>query len=284
MDDIERRSFGERPAHEDVVEGLRVSLEDVAVALLERKGVVKICKAGGLEDVNGVGELEVVQVTEDDDVGIRIDRTDLLNESGLDRRLLVTLHLGRACRRLETSGEGLVAALRVEVVRNDEEALAVELELSSEWLAARGPGGVGRSDPSGAERQLRRTARARHGRRGGRVSTGPIDERQPAVGPEQKDLTDVPAWFATVLVVDGIDLPVAIRRSARRADRGDECPDRGRWVDHTVVGRAVVVLDLLDGDEVRCLHVVHDERREAVELRGTVARVEVLHVERRYRE
>src|SRR5207249_8557756 len=58
-------------------------------------------------------------------------------------------------------------------------------------FAARVPSGVRRIDSPGAERELRRTAGARHGRRRGRVSAGPIHEREPTVGPEQEDLADV---------------------------------------------------------------------------------------------
>ena len=264
-----------------MIERLRVSLEDVAVALGKRKRVVQIGEAGGLQTVNGFGEFKVVEVPEDHDVRVRIDRADLLNESGLDRCLLMTPHFGRTCRRLEPSGERLVAALRVEVVRDDEKTLAIEQEFRGEWLAARVPSGVRRIDSPGAERELRRTAGARHGRRRGRVSAGPIHEREPTVGPEQEDLADVPAGLAAVLVVDGVDLPIVIRRSAGVADGGDERTDRDGGIDDAVVGRAVVVLHFLDGDEVRRLHVVHDQRREVVELRGAVARVEVLHIERR---
>src|SRR5205814_8793846 len=68
------------------------------------------------------------------------------------------------------------------------------------------------------------------------------------------------------------------------ADRRDQRADRGRWIDDAVVSSSIVVLDLLDRDEVRGLHVVYDQCSERVELRRTVARIEVLHVERRDRE
>ena len=54
--------------------------------------------------------------------------------------------------------------------------------------------------------------------------------------------------------------------------------------DDAVVGRAVVVLDLLERDDVGRAEVVDDQAGEPVELRLRVARVEVLDVERRDRE
>src|SRR5207302_10977430 len=105
--------------------------------------------------VKWLDKFKDIAITKDHDVLVRIDRADLLNESGLDRCLLMTPHFGRTCRRLEPSGERLVAALRVEVVRDDEKTLAIEQEFRGEWLAARVPSGVRRIDSPGAERELR---------------------------------------------------------------------------------------------------------------------------------
>src|SRR4051794_37126656 len=55
-----------------------------------------------------------------------------------------------------------------------------------------------------------------------RRAARPIHERQPAVGPEQEALADVAAGRPAVLVVDRIDLPVLVGRSALRLDRGDQ--------------------------------------------------------------
>src|SRR5207247_10618346 len=135
----------------------------------------------------------VVEDAEDHHVRVRIDRADLLNESGFDHCLLVTLHLGRARRRLESPGERLVASLGVEVIRDDVEALAVEDELRGEGLAARVPRGVRRVDATRAERELCGTAGVRHRRRGGRVSAGPAHARETAAGPEWEDPPALPA-------------------------------------------------------------------------------------------
>src|SRR5439155_11438381 len=157
-----------------------------------------------------VRELEVVEVAKDHHLRGGVDGSNVLDESGLDGGLLVALHLRRACRRLESPRKWLVATLRVEVIRDNEETQRVEQEFRGEWLAARVPSGVRRIDSPGAERELRRTAGARHGRRRGRVSAGPIHEREPTVGPEQEDLADVPAGLAAVLVVAGGGLPIVI--------------------------------------------------------------------------
>src|SRR5439155_27142323 len=130
------------------------------------------------------------------------------------------------------------------------------------------------------EGELRRTTGVHHGRRGSRVAAWSIHEPKATICPKQKDLADVPARLAAILVVDGTDLPVVVRRDAGVADCGGERTDSGGGINGAVVGRAVVVLDFLDGDEVGRLHVVDNERREVVELRGAVARIEVLHVER----
>jgi hypothetical protein len=70
-------------------------------------------------------------------------------------------------------------------------------------------------------------------------------ERQAGVRPVQDDLADVTAGGAAVLVVHGVDLGVRVGRAARGRDRGDEVADGGGRVRHAVVGRSVVVLDLL---------------------------------------
>ena len=60
VDDVECRAPEERAANQDVIEGLRVSLEHVAVALGQRKGGVQVGQAGALEDADGLRELEVI--------------------------------------------------------------------------------------------------------------------------------------------------------------------------------------------------------------------------------
>ena len=136
------------------------------------------------------------------------------------------------------------------MIRDYVEPLRVEQEFRRERLAARVPGAVLGIDASGAERELWSPADVCHCRRGGRVATGPVDEREPAVRAEHEDRPDVPARLAAILIVQRVDLPVAVGRPAGARDGGDQRADRDRWIDHPVVRRSVVVLDLLDGDEV----------------------------------
>ena len=97
------------------------------------------------QDVHRFRELEVVDVTEDDDVGVCIDGEDRVDEVVEDLRLLMALDLGATVRRLEPPEQRLVGALRVEVVGDQEERLAAVGELAREWLAASVPRGIRRS-------------------------------------------------------------------------------------------------------------------------------------------
>src|SRR5439155_20398561 len=91
---------------------------------------------------------------------------------------------------------------------------------------------------------------------------------------------DVPARLTAVLVVDGVDVTVVVRGPARGLDRRDELVEGLVRVDDAVVGRPGVVLHLFAAEDVGRLEVVHQDRREPIELRLRIGRVEVLEVER----
>ena len=175
-----------------------------------------------LQDRDRVGELEVVDVAEHDDVGGAVDGEDRVHEVVDDLRLLVPLHLADPRRRLEATEQRIVAALGVEVVGDHEHGLAAVGELAGQRLAAGVPRGVGRIDPTGAERQLRAGRAGDDAGRCRRRSARTVDEGEPAVGAEQEADPDVPAGLPAVLVVDRVDLAPVVRRAAGRGDRGDQ--------------------------------------------------------------
>jgi len=146
----------------------------------------------------------------------------------------------------------LVAALRVEVVGDHDHAPVAELELARERLAARAPDGVRGADPSRRQRQRQLAVALDDRRPGGRAvhaRGAAVDERHPR-GVEQEHDADVAAGLAAVLVVDRVDLAPVVARAARRDDRVPQLRERLARGDHAVVGRAGVVLDLLDRDDV----------------------------------
>jgi hypothetical protein len=118
---------------------------------------------------------------------------------------------------------------------------------------------------------------ADHRRRRGGVPARPVDEEQPAVGAEEEAHVDVATWLAAVLAVHWVDLTERVRRAAGGLDCGDEHVPGVGGVRRAAVGRAVVVLDLLDRDQVRRPKVVQDQVRVSSEC-VSVARVEVLDV------
>src|SRR5262249_12785837 len=101
---------------------------------------------------------------------------------------------------------------------------------------------------------------------------------------EEESLPAVAARRAPILIVNRIDLPVQIGGSASRLDRGDQQAPCRRCIHCRVVRRTVVVLDLLDGYDVRSLEVVDDEPRKPGEFRRRVRWSQVFDVECRDRE
>ena len=272
------------PADQDLVEHLRVAFEHVRVALRLLEGQEQVLEDVALQDRQRLGELEVVEVPEDDDAGAGVDGVERVHEVVDDLRLCVPLGLRGAVRRLEAAEQRIVAALRVEVVDDCEDRLPTPAELADERLAARVERRIGRVDPARAEREFGAVRPRNHPRRRRRRSAGAVDERKAAVGAEDEADADVPTGLAAVRVVDGVDLPVGIRRAAGRRDRGHERVECRAAVDDAVVHRPVRILDLLQRDDVRRLQVRDDQPGQLVELVRRIARVEVLDVEGRHGE
>jgi hypothetical protein len=103
-----------------------------------------------LEDPDGLRELEVVQVAEDDHVRRRVCSVDLRDEVRDQVRLLVPLGRRDLRGRLEAAAERVVAPLRVEVVGNHEQLMAAVGELGRQRLARRVPAFVAGSDATRA--------------------------------------------------------------------------------------------------------------------------------------
>ena len=203
-----------------------------------------------------------------------------------DLGLAGALH-GRGLRReLEASVGVLVAALRVEVVGDHEHLAPAELELARQWLAARGPHRVGRVDPPRRQRERRVAVALDHRRARGRAvdrRRAAIDERD-ARRVEQEDDADVAAGLAAVLVVDRVDLAPAVARAARGHDRVGQLGQRLVGRDRAVVGRAGVVLHLLDRHDVGLGEVGDHALGQALVLGGGVAGRQVLDVVGRHRQ
>ena len=136
----------------------------------------------------------------------------------------------RPHRRLEAAEERLVAALRVEVVADHEERLAVEGELGGERLAARESGGVRRGDAARADGSRALLLSPVTAFAVVDVAARTVDEREAAVGAEEEADADVAARLAAVLVVDRVDLAELVGRPAGRLDRGDQQLVRQRGV------------------------------------------------------
>jgi hypothetical protein len=231
------------------------------------------------------GEVEVVEVTEDHDVRVPVGRHDLVDEVAHLGRLLHPLHLRGLLDRLEPPVQRVVAALGDEVVRDHEDRLAAPAELAASGLRLSVQAALVGSIRPGENDRCGRPARVAGDRGGrGRGATRPVDERQPAVGPEQEHHPDVAARLAAVGVVDRVDLAELVRRAAGRGDRRDQPADRLVGRDHAVVGGAGVVLDLLERQHVRRPQVLHRVLGQRVELGLRILRRQVLHVERRHRE
>ena len=134
-----------------------------------------------------------------------------------DRRLLVTLDLGRSGRRLEAAEQRVVAALGVEVVGDHEERAGrgrgTRPPAACGWC--RRPRWSGRSGP-GCRRAAVPAPADDRGRRWSRSPPGRSTKREAPVGAEQEPHADVAAGLAAVLVVHRVDLAVVVRRARRR--------------------------------------------------------------------
>src|SRR5829696_6360230 len=203
---------------EDVVERLGVTVEDVSVSLAGRQRLDQVSHDAALQRPDRGGELEVVEVAEDDDARARVGGEYRVHETVDHLSLLVPLRLGGAGGRLEPPEQWLVAALGGEVVGDDEQPVAVEDDLAGEGLAAAREGRVRRVYTSGAGRQARAAPFTDYGRRRRRASAGPVYEPEPAVAAEEKADPDVAAGLAPVLVVHGVDVSEVVSGASRGSD------------------------------------------------------------------
>ena len=67
MNDLDLGILGERGADDDVIEDLRVPLIDVGPPIPSWEPLHKVDHGIGLQDLDRAAELEVVEITEDDD-------------------------------------------------------------------------------------------------------------------------------------------------------------------------------------------------------------------------
>ncbi len=103
------------------------------------------------------------------------------------------------------------------MVGDHEKGVAVEHELSRQWLAAGSEGGVRGGDASRRRTQRRPLGRAQHRHAAGGPASGSIDEAH-ARRVEQQHLAYVAAGLAAVLVGLRVDLAVRIHGAAFRAN------------------------------------------------------------------
>src|ERR671911_1219584 len=122
---------GEVWAEQDLVQYLRVAFEHIRIALCWRQVLDERVKhAARFEDVHRLGELEVVDVAEDDHVRVRVGGEEICDKAVNDLRLSVASDLAEASRGLRGTEERLVVALRAEVVDDDEQLLLADAELA----------------------------------------------------------------------------------------------------------------------------------------------------------
>ena len=266
-------------ADQDVVERLAVAVEDVAVALGRRQRLDERGQHAAPSALQRRGELEVVQVAERRPRW----RSDRRQDSSTKSCTIVAccaLDLGAQHRRLKAAEQRLVAALRVEVVGDHEQRLAVEGELAGQRLAA-GEGRVGRGDAARAERQLGPPAPSTTRDRGRRVPPGRSTNARPRSVRNRKPTRMLPPgsppswsltgsiwrnWYvgppaASMAAISMSSVTVASTTASLVAPLLS-------WISSSAT---------MSGDR----EVVDDQAGEVVELRGGSPRVEVLDVEGR---
>src|SRR5436309_820833 len=178
MDDsvLEWEVCKEVVAEEDVVEHLRVPVEDVCVALALLKGLnqrMELEITGALQGGQRVRELKIVEVSQDDHVRVRIEGENLADEIPHHLRLGIALRLRSAHRGLETAKQGIVLGLGLPVVGDHEELLAAGSELTHQRFAhalRTRPGRIPWIDAARTDRELRSRRSTYHHRRRGRVA------------------------------------------------------------------------------------------------------------------
>lgn len=65
-------------------------------------------------------------------------------------------------------------------------------------------------------------------------------------------LSDVTSWFAPIRIVDRVDVQGGVRHTAQFLDLRNQGREREVSTDHTIVGRAIVILNFLQEQYVGC--------------------------------
>ena len=290
--DVDLRLVGQVGRDQDVVEFLGIAVEVEAVAVTHRHAVHQIGQIVASERLERLGEIEIVHVPEHDQVRVRVglqqfvgEVVDLIGlEHALAERVLEGRLLGTEQRR--------IARFRFQVVVDDEDIFALELELCGQGFA--GPFETDlfvcrecrtvRVDPAGIERQAHAIV-ARNDRLPiGRTGLAFRHEGHPLGIVEVGD-PNVGTGLAAIRVVLRVDLDEVVGRPAGERDAVDQACQGRIARDVAAVGRAVAVLDLLQGDDVRAVQPIDDVEGQTGELvvaagvGRTVGGVEVQHVE-----
>src|SRR5688500_10987860 len=129
--------------------------------------------------------------------------------------------------------------------------MTIKGKFAGQWLAAAGKCGGRGADAAGAERKLRASRTANHRGVAGRAAAGPVNAGQPTVRPVEEPRADVASRLASILVVNGVDLPVLVGRPTGGLYGCNEPVPGHVGVNNRCIGRAVVVLNLLYREEVR---------------------------------
>ncbi len=267
--------------HEHVVEDLRVAEIDVGGAIGEREPAHQVLEARSLEGCEGGTALEIVEVAEDHDPRLGVELPQAGDERPHGLRLAHPPCAGALHRRLAAAEERVVAALGREVEVDDEDRRTGESKLSDQRLAAaalavrpRREGRAGRIEQPRAAAQRRA---GRHLCRNEGPAPAAVDEAHPR-RVEEEGVADVGAGLAAALAVPRVDRPPIVAGAARGHDGLDDARHGACGAHGAVVGRARVVLDLLQGDDVRAAEVAHHLLREAAEPVVIRHRRQILHV------
>ncbi len=166
---------------------------------------------------------------------------------------------------------------------NQEQALSAEFKFDCQRFAAVVKGAVARGNPSRAKRQLRRPRRANY-----RVICRRTRARARRKADPQRVIqnahANVAAGLTAVLIVDRVDLCEGIGTPTRRNDCRDQVVIGRAGIHHAVIGRAVVILNFLQHDDVRRTQVVDNLLRPCIELAGSGVPREILDIESRNRQ
>src|ERR1043165_6879444 len=89
--------------------------------------------------LNRCRELEIIQVTDDRHIRVRVEVENLLQEIMLNLGLHDTLYGCRFNRRLVRSHERVITTFRLEMVGNHKDMMSIEHEFANDGLTTRAP-------------------------------------------------------------------------------------------------------------------------------------------------